>query len=169
MLARVRRALGETPDVPEVPRAYRGVGEAGIVDPVALFCERVAEYEATVHRVPPGDVAALVAERARALEARTIAMPAGLPWRPGGLELVVDDPPLSARALDGLDGVLTGCALAIADTGTIVLDGDRDLRAPRAVAGARPPPLRGRRGAGRRRRSPTRSPPWPARSRRGTR
>ena len=123
MLARVRSALGETPDVPEVPRAYRGVGEAGIVDPVALFCERVAEYEATVHRVPPGDVAALVAERARALEARTIAMPPGLPWRPGGLELVVDDPPLSARALDGLDGVLTGCALAVADTGTIVLDG----------------------------------------------
>jgi L-lactate dehydrogenase complex protein LldG len=36
---------------------------------------------------------------------------------------VVDDPPLANDALDGLDGVLTGCALAIADTGTIVLDG----------------------------------------------
>ena len=34
-----------------------------------------------------------------------------------------DDPPLSARDLDGVDGVLTGCALAIAETGTIVLDG----------------------------------------------
>jgi L-lactate dehydrogenase complex protein LldG len=123
MLARVRRALGEAPDVPEVPRAYRGVGEARIADPVALFCERVAEYEATVHRVAPGDVAALVAERARALGARRLAMPSELPWRPEGLELVADDPPLSARALDGVDGVLTGCALAIADTGTIVLDG----------------------------------------------
>jgi L-lactate dehydrogenase complex protein LldG len=40
-----------------------------------------------------------------------------------GVEVVVDDPPLSARALDQLDGVLTGCALAIAETGTIVLDG----------------------------------------------
>ena len=47
------------------------------------------------------------------------AAPATLP----GVELVRDDPPLSARDLDALDGVLTGCALAIAETGTIVLDG----------------------------------------------
>ena len=40
-----------------------------------------------------------------------------------GVEVVVDDPPLSPAALDALDGVLTGCALAIAETGTIVLDG----------------------------------------------
>ena len=40
-----------------------------------------------------------------------------------GVEVVVDDPPLSPQALDQLDGVLTGCALAIAETGTIVLDG----------------------------------------------
>ncbi len=123
MLARVRRALGESPDVPEVPRAYRGAGEAGIADPVALFCERVAEYDATVHRVDPGDVAPLVVERARALGARRIVVPPGLPWHPEGLDLVADDPALPARALDGVDGVLTGCALAIADTGTIVLDG----------------------------------------------
>ena len=123
MLARVRRALGEAPQAPEVPRSHRGVGEAGIADPVGLFCERVAEYEATVHRVARGDVAALVAERARALGARSLATPPGLPWHPEGLELVADDPALTARALDGVDGVLTGCALAIADTGTIVLDG----------------------------------------------
>ena len=51
-------------------------------------------------------------------------MPAALPgaWRPDGLELVVDDG-LSPRELDALDGALTGCALAIAETGTIVLDG----------------------------------------------
>ena len=34
-----------------------------------------------------------------------------------------DDPPLDAAALDALDGVLTGCAVAIAETGTIVLSG----------------------------------------------
>jgi L-lactate dehydrogenase complex protein LldG len=38
---------------------------------------------------------------------------------------VPDDPPLSPRQLDELDGVLSGCALAIAETGTIVLDGVR--------------------------------------------
>jgi L-lactate dehydrogenase complex protein LldG len=36
---------------------------------------------------------------------------------------LVPDTGLSARELDELDGALTGCALAIAETGTIVLDG----------------------------------------------
>jgi L-lactate dehydrogenase complex protein LldG len=54
---------------------------------------------------------------------RRIAVPPGGPAVLGGVEVVVDDPPLSPRALDELDGVLTGCALAIAETGTIVLDG----------------------------------------------
>ena len=43
--------------------------------------------------------------------------------RVAGVELVPDEPPLDARALDALDGVITGCALGIAETGTIVLDG----------------------------------------------
>ncbi len=34
-----------------------------------------------------------------------------------------DDPSLSIPDLDGLDGVLTGCALGIVETGTLVLDG----------------------------------------------
>jgi L-lactate dehydrogenase complex protein LldG len=40
-----------------------------------------------------------------------------------GVELVPDDPPLAARTLDEIGAALTGCALAIAETGTIVLDG----------------------------------------------
>ncbi|MGP0026116.1 MAG: LutC/YkgG family protein [Streptosporangiaceae bacterium] len=35
---------------------------------------------------------------------------------------VRDQPPLSAAQLDELAGVVTGCAVAIAETGTIVLD-----------------------------------------------
>ena len=62
------------------------------------------------------------------------------------------------RELDALDGVLTGCALAIAETGTIVLDGGAALGPARADARARPPPLRRRGGADRRRRCPTPSP-----------
>jgi L-lactate dehydrogenase complex protein LldG len=39
--------------------------------------------------------------------------------------VVRDDPaaPLTSAVLDDVDGVLTGCALAMAETGTIVLDG----------------------------------------------
>ena len=55
---------------------------------------------------------------------RRLAVPAELPrrWRPRGVELV-EDADLPNEQLDALDGVLTGCALAIAETGTIVLDG----------------------------------------------
>ena len=54
--------------------------------------------------------------------AERLAVPEDLPteWDPG-VELVSDDG-LSAADLDALDGALTGCALAIAETGTIVLD-----------------------------------------------
>ena len=68
----------------------------------------------------PGALMAACEQR----EARRIAVPAQAPpWTVDGVELVRDDPPLSPRQLDELDGVLSGCALAIAETGTIVLDG----------------------------------------------
>jgi len=126
VLGRVRSALGAAPSVPDVPRGYRDAGTLGAAgNDVAIerFCERVAEYRATVQRVERGGLADAVAEACGRHGARRIAVPDGAPGEIPGIELVVDDPPLSARDLDGLDGVLTGCALAIAETGTIVLDG----------------------------------------------
>ena len=121
ILARIRAALGPGVGVPEVPRRYRGPRvEDGVVE---WFCERVAEYRATVTRVAAADLADTVARLCRERGARRIAVPPGGPELLSGVEVVVDDPPLSAQALDQLDGVLTGCALAIAETGTIVLDG----------------------------------------------
>ena len=125
VLGRIRAALGDGAPVPDVPRDYRGagaVGEAGSADVVERFCERVAEYRATVTRVALDDVGAAVARLCAARGARRIAVAAGFD-SPPGVEAVADDPPLSPQALDALDGVLTGCALAIAETGTIVLDG----------------------------------------------
>jgi L-lactate dehydrogenase complex protein LldG len=40
----------------------------------------------------------------------------------GGGRIVRDDPPLSARQLDAVAGVVTGCAVAVAETGTIIMD-----------------------------------------------
>jgi L-lactate dehydrogenase complex protein LldG len=119
ILGRVRAALGSAPAVPEVPRAYRGAGAVS-GDVVDRFCERVAEYRATVTRVGAADLADVVGALCRG---KRIAVPPGGPDVLGGVEVVVDEPALSAAALDQLDGVLTGCALAIAETGTIVLDG----------------------------------------------
>jgi L-lactate dehydrogenase complex protein LldG len=120
VLERIRAALGPSPAVPEVPREYRRSGETEADDVVARFCARAAEYKATVRRVSADDLPGIVRELCRG---KRIAVPPGGPDVLGGVEVVVDDPPLSPAALDQLDGVLTGCALAIAETGTIVLDG----------------------------------------------
>jgi L-lactate dehydrogenase complex protein LldG len=122
VLARVRAALRDVPnDEAPVAPAYEPPPASG-ADPVALFVERVSDYRATVREAR--DVAATVAAVCAEHGARRIGVPPGLPqdWRPEGLELVADHG-LSARELDALDGALTGCALAIAETGTIVLDG----------------------------------------------
>jgi L-lactate dehydrogenase complex protein LldG len=123
VLARVRSALGPGAAVPEIPRGYRGPGDATPDDVVGLFCERVAEYKATVTRVAAAELGATVTRLCEARGARRIAVPPGGPDVLRGVEVVIDGPPLSAQALDQLDGVMTGCALAIAETGTIVLDG----------------------------------------------
>jgi L-lactate dehydrogenase complex protein LldG len=122
ILGRIRGALGPGVSVPDVPRGYRGRATAGgaVVD---RFCERVAEYRATVRRVAAADLADTVPRLCRERGARRIAVPPGGPDVLCGVEVVIDDPPLSPQALDQLDGVLTGCALAIAETGTIALDG----------------------------------------------
>ncbi len=114
-LARVRDARGDsTTSLPA--RSYRRGGGLTRTERVALFCERVADYRARVERT--GEVAGVVASTG----ARRLLVPAGVPdeWLPAGVEAVRDDG-LTPAELDALDGVLTGCTLAIADTGTIVL------------------------------------------------
>ncbi len=66
----------------------------------------------------------MLSELCRERKAARLAVPTDLPeaWRPLGVELA-PDAELTAHELDDLDGALTGCALGIAETGTIVLDG----------------------------------------------
>jgi L-lactate dehydrogenase complex protein LldG len=126
VLSRVRSALGAGVAVPEVPRDYRVAGSgptAGEEEVVARFCERAAEYRASVRRVDAGGVEEAIAAACREHGARRIAVPAGSSWRVPGVELLYDEPPISPQGLGRVDGVLTGCALAIAETGTVVLDG----------------------------------------------
>jgi L-lactate dehydrogenase complex protein LldG len=128
VLARVRAALRDVPrDEPSVAPPYEPPPGSGD-DPVARFVERLSDYRATVRDA--ADVAAAVTRVCAEQGARRLGVPVGLPpeWRPDGVELVADEG-LSAGELDALDGALTGCALAIAETGTIVLDaGERSGR-----------------------------------------
>lgn len=123
ILARVRAALADVTDTEEVPRDYDRTRSGP--DLLDLLVDRLVDYKAAVLRVE--DVAAAVAEALRRRGARRVAAPEGVPasWL-GDAEPVRDDPPLSPADLDGLDGVVTGCAVAIAETGTIVLDASPD-------------------------------------------
>ncbi len=117
VLGRIRDALGSARDVSDVPRLYT---RAGTVAPdVALFCRRVADYRATVHLVSDTDLAATVR---RLCDRRTAVTPTP-PCSLEGIDAVGDDPPLGVKDLDSINTVLTGAACAIAETGTIVLDG----------------------------------------------
>lgn len=125
VLVRVRAALADVPAEVAIPRAYER-SLPPTTDIAGLFVERVGDYRATVHRTIGGGLAGTVAAVLSERGASRIAVPAGIPeaWLAGSsIELVADQPPLSHVDLDGLDGVITGCAVAIAETGTIVLDG----------------------------------------------
>jgi L-lactate dehydrogenase complex protein LldG len=128
VVALVSEALRDVPaerpeDVP-VARDDRA-GDAGSPEQrVSRFAERVADYRTSVRRVSKADLPAAVSDALEARGAQRVIVPPDLPaeWRPTGTELLVDGE-LANDVLDAADGVLTGCALGIAETGTIVLDG----------------------------------------------
>jgi L-lactate dehydrogenase complex protein LldG len=128
VLARLRSARDAgAPTTPVVvPRKYHSAGRypPGSEAAVARLDETLTDYRATVARVgSEDDVAAAVA--AFLGSASSLVAPPGLPdtWLADFAgEVHRDDPPLSVDALDHLDAVVTGAAVAVADTGTFVLD-----------------------------------------------
>jgi L-lactate dehydrogenase complex protein LldG len=126
MLARIRAAVGPSlgdvdAEYAALPRAYLRAHHAG--DVVDLFAERVADYRAVVQRVLVAEVADAVGRALGGLSG-PVVVPSGFPaqWLPAGLDVAGDAPPLSAAELDTTAGVVTGCTVAIAETGTIILD-----------------------------------------------
>lgn len=128
VLRRVRSAIADVPpeekpdDVP-VARDYLRGDDSPLEERVAQFVERVTEYRATVHRVESANLTEAISEACARREIRTLAVPVDLPetWAPQGVELLRDHS-LSNEQLNDSGGVLTACALGIAQTGTIVLD-----------------------------------------------
>ncbi|WP_369252676.1 LutC/YkgG family protein [Geodermatophilus amargosae] len=126
VLGRIRTALGTTRpvvDVPPVP-GPRSPAPAELLD---LLAERVEDYRATVLRCAPEEIGATVV---RGLDAAL-----GTGWAPGGVVVAPGVPaawrPAGAPEDDGRPAVelaafaatLTGVATAVAETGTLVLDG----------------------------------------------
>ncbi len=115
----------EQPDVVVVARDYRRSESAPREEVIERFVERVAEYKVTVQCVEETSLQEAIASACAAHRVRRLVIPPDLPesWLPGGVELLQDGDALTYEQLDTSDGVLTGCALGIAQTGTIVLNG----------------------------------------------
>lgn len=131
ILGNIRKALGNVPDGEkpedvEVPREYHQKGERTGDEVITLFAERVGEYKATVKRIGHRELVKVIAESCSREEARKLVVPADFPkeWLPDSVSPLVDNPanPLTHQELDDSDGVITTCALAVAETGTIILD-----------------------------------------------
>jgi L-lactate dehydrogenase complex protein LldG len=117
ILDRIRTALADRPAAATIPRLYRRVG--GVAD-IDLFVERVAHYRATVHRTS-GTVADTMTGvlRERGIARIVIADRYPNDWLPS-VEVVRE--PVDIATLDDVSAVISTCRVAVAETGTIVLD-----------------------------------------------
>jgi L-lactate dehydrogenase complex protein LldG len=130
ILSRIRTALsGPAPggQAAEVPRQYRRAGEPtrATEDLIGLLVDRLVDYRATVTRAGRAKVAAVLAQRLGTHRVDSIVIPDGFPaeWLDASDAERRTDDGLTPQQLDAIDGVVCTCALAIAETGTIVLDG----------------------------------------------
>jgi L-lactate dehydrogenase complex protein LldG len=123
VLARIRRALADRPAPPEVPRSYRHRGDLDLPARLDLLTDRLVDYKAAVRRCSPDQLVDALVEALSARGAARVVVPPGLPWDLPG---AVPDDGLTAADIDQLDGVVTACAVAVAETGTIVLDSSPD-------------------------------------------
>lgn len=138
ILQRVRRAVSGAGSEREleyaaIPREYRERGTLDAGERMNLLAERLRDYEAGVYRCPRAEIAATVREvmRVRSKTELLIAPDVPVAWLPEDYSFRADAG-FSYEEIDSSQGVLTGCALAIAVTGTIVLrhgvaDGRRAL------------------------------------------
>jgi L-lactate dehydrogenase complex protein LldG len=138
ILARVRRGLadvpnGEQPDDVPVPRDYL-VSEHAEAETLDRFVERVGDYGTLVQVVRVDGIAEAVGEACRTFGVRTVVVPADLPtaWVPDDVSRI-PEAGLGVRVLDSIGAALTGCALGIAETGTVVLDAGAASQGRRAL------------------------------------
>jgi len=134
VLARIAVAhrAAPPPDLPyeEISRDYRTTSDFSAEALTELLIDRLVDYRALVRQCSPDDLAAAIADTLGQRSPQTVVAPAGLDlsWTASiSAQVITDgsatDDQLSVSELDAADGVVTGCAVAIAETGTLILDG----------------------------------------------
>lgn len=127
VLERIRKAnLRAAAPQQSIPRDYDRSSSQAADKTLALFEERLRDYDARVFPVLREEIAAKAKEILSAGHRRRIAVPAGLPaaWQVAGIEWVIDgtgDHHLSFDVLNCVDGVMTAATAGVAVSGSIVL------------------------------------------------
>jgi L-lactate dehydrogenase complex protein LldG len=117
-------------DYDDIRREYRTTSDSDIAELTELLIDRLVDYRALVRQCPVDDLPAEITNALENRAARTVVAPMDLDpsWTASFSGRVLTDGPsaddqLSVSELDGVDGVITSCAVAIAETGTLTLDG----------------------------------------------
>jgi L-lactate dehydrogenase complex protein LldG len=137
VLARIRTALGESRPEVVVPRDYRTVDDRPAAQLLDVLVDRLEDYKASVLRCGPDEVGATVAAAldtglGAGWDPPSVVVAPGVPagWRPDGAS---EDDGRPAVELASFAATLTGVAVAIAETGTLILDGS-PLSGRRAIS-----------------------------------
>ncbi len=129
ILARIRSSNPPAEDDTRLIQEWMGIRRPfrrrGTLDPedrLQMFEDRLRDYDAGVHHASVAELPKVIAAAVQARGKRKMVVPLEFPaaWLPSGIEISRDEQ-LSYDVLDQSDGVITGCTLAIAFTGTIVL------------------------------------------------
>ena len=117
-------------------RNYLLAGTRSLDERVELLKDRLIDYRASVTESTSAEVPALLQRLLEARGASSVVVSADFP--DGLLQEVRatvrrDEPALSTSELDDIDATIVGCAVAIAQTGTIVLDSG-ELQGRRALS-----------------------------------
>ncbi len=127
ILQQVRQAVGVPPtrreaDWQAIPRFYHQHGLLDSVQRLELFLERLHDYDSATHICSPAEIAPSIGRILQSRSLTRIVIPTDLPlaWLPANFTFVPDED-LHYEAIDATDGVITGCSVAVALTGTIIL------------------------------------------------
>ncbi len=125
MLSRIRKAIAPAAEPPTIHRDFRTRDERDQAALLEDFIERLVDYKAMVTRTDDASLPQAIADACQQHGITRLVVPTDVPvpWLPAQVTVLRDDPPLTLSDLDESSGVLTGCALAIAQTGTLLLDG----------------------------------------------
>jgi L-lactate dehydrogenase complex protein LldG len=137
VLARISAAhrIAPPPELPyeTIVRGYRTESDRDSEELRECLIDRLIDYRALVRRCSADDVAGTIASALADRGARTVVVPSGLDhsWLADvAVDVRMDGPTaddqLSVAELDSTDGVITTCAVAVSETGTLILDGSAD-------------------------------------------